>query len=70
MLRIDKQVGEPYVLHRHTPWRAAKAKAVDLLRGVHLRSPEQRAREYPHQFSGGMQQRAMIAMGSRSAPSC
>jgi oligopeptide/dipeptide ABC transporter ATP-binding protein len=68
VLRIDKQVGEPYVLHRQTPWQAAKAKAVDLLRGVHLRSPEQRAREYPHQFSGGMQQRAMIAMGLALGP--
>jgi peptide/nickel transport system ATP-binding protein len=68
VLRIDKQVGEPYVLHRRTPWHAAKAAAVDLLRGVHLRSPEQRAREYPHQFSGGMQQRAMIAMGLALGP--
>jgi oligopeptide/dipeptide ABC transporter ATP-binding protein len=68
VLRIGKQVGEPYVLHRRTAWRAAKARAVDLLRGVHLRSPEQRAREYPHQFSGGMQQRAMIAMGLALGP--
>jgi oligopeptide/dipeptide ABC transporter ATP-binding protein len=68
VLRIGTQVGEPYVLHRQTPWQAAKAKAVDLLRGVHLRSPEQRAREYPHQFSGGMQQRAMIAMGLALGP--
>jgi oligopeptide/dipeptide ABC transporter ATP-binding protein len=68
VLRIDKQVGEPYVLHRQTAWHAAKAKAVDLLRGVHLRSPEQRALEYPHQFSGGMQQRAMIAMGLALGP--
>ncbi len=68
VLRIDRQVGEPYVLHRQTAWQAAKAKAVDLLRDVHLRSPEQRAREYPHQFSGGMQQRAMIAMGLALGP--
>jgi oligopeptide/dipeptide ABC transporter ATP-binding protein len=68
VLRIEKQVGEPYVLHRQTPWQAAKTKAVELLRGVHLRSPEQRAREYPHQFSGGMQQRAMIAMGLALGP--
>src|SRR5262245_38695566 len=68
LLLIDKQVGEPYVLHRQTALPAAKAKAVDLLRSVHLRSPEQRAREYPHQFSGGMQQRAMIAMGLALGP--
>jgi peptide/nickel transport system ATP-binding protein len=68
VLRIDKQVGEPYVLHQQTAWQTAKAKAVNLLRAVHLRSPEQRAREYPHQFSGGMQQRAMIAMGLALGP--
>jgi oligopeptide/dipeptide ABC transporter ATP-binding protein len=68
VLRIDTQVGEPYVLHQRTAWQAAKAKAVNLLRAVHLRSPEHRAREYPHQFSGGMQQRAMIAMGLALGP--
>jgi oligopeptide/dipeptide ABC transporter ATP-binding protein len=68
VLRVDLQVGEPYEIHRGTPWAAAKAKAVELLRSVHLRGPEERAREYPHQFSGGMQQRAMIAMGLALEP--
>jgi peptide/nickel transport system ATP-binding protein len=68
VLRIDRQVGEPYVLHRQSAWEAAKAKAVDLLASVHLRAPAERAREYPHQFSGGMQQRAMIAMGLALEP--
>ncbi len=68
VLTVDKQVGEPHVIHRGTPWALAKAKAVELLRGVHLRAPEQRAREYPHRFSGGMQQRAMIAMGLALEP--
>ena len=68
VLPIGEQVGEPQVIHRGSSWQAAKAKAVELLRGVHLRAPEQRAREYPHQFSGGMQQRAMIAMGLALEP--
>src|SRR6202041_1137487 len=62
-LRVGVQVGEPLALHRATPWSVAKRKAVELLAAVHLRDPERRAEEYPHQFSGGMQQRAMIAMG-------
>ncbi len=63
VLRVDRQVGEPLKIHRGTAWSRAKARAVDLLGSVHIASPEQRAREYPHQYSGGMQQRAMIAMG-------
>jgi oligopeptide/dipeptide ABC transporter ATP-binding protein len=62
-LRVGPQVGEPLALHRATPWGVAKRKAVELLAAVHLRDPARRAEEYPHQFSGGMQQRAMIAMG-------
>jgi peptide/nickel transport system ATP-binding protein len=62
-LRVGVQVGEPLALHRATPWSVAKRKAVELLAAVHLRDPKRRAEEYPHQFSGGMQQRAMIAMG-------
>jgi peptide/nickel transport system ATP-binding protein len=68
VLQIDRQVGEPYVLHRQRAWDVAKAKAVELLASVHLRAPAERAREYPHQFSGGMQQRAMIAMGLALEP--
>jgi oligopeptide/dipeptide ABC transporter ATP-binding protein len=67
-LRVGLQVGEPLTLHRATPWSVAKKKAVELLAAVHLRDPERRAEEYPHQFSGGMQQRAMIAMGLSLEP--
>jgi peptide/nickel transport system ATP-binding protein len=63
VLRVDTQVGEPLNIHHHTPWKEAKRRALDLLSAVHIPQPQQRAREYPHQFSGGMQQRAMIAMG-------
>jgi peptide/nickel transport system ATP-binding protein len=62
-LRVGVQAGEPLALHRATPWTVAKRRAVGLLAAVYLRDPERRAEEYPHQFSGGMQQRAMIAMG-------
>jgi oligopeptide/dipeptide ABC transporter ATP-binding protein len=62
-LRIGVQVGEPLALHRAMTWDIAKRKAVELLAAVRLRDPGRRAEEYPHQFSGGMQQRAMIAMG-------
>jgi oligopeptide/dipeptide ABC transporter ATP-binding protein len=68
VLRVDRQVGEPLNIHRRTPWEKAKQRAVELLRAVHLPRPAERAREYPHQFSGGMQQRAMIAMGLALEP--
>ncbi|MGI9334232.1 MAG: ABC transporter ATP-binding protein [Gammaproteobacteria bacterium] len=68
VLRIDLQVGEPYNIHRATPWQQAKARAVELLDAVHLHNPRERAREHPHQFSGGMQQRAMVAMGVALEP--
>jgi peptide/nickel transport system ATP-binding protein len=66
--RVGRQVGEPFVIHRGWPARRSYRTAVGLLRSVHLPSPEARALEYPHQFSGGMQQRAMIAMGLALEP--
>ena len=67
-LRIGRQVGEPLELHKGASLRAATAAAVRLLTSVHIRDPESRARAFPHQFSGGMQQRAMIAMGLALEP--
>ena len=67
-LRIGRQVGEPLELHRGTSIREAAAAAVRLLSSVHIRQPQIRAGEFPHQFSGGMQQRAMIAMGLALQP--
>ncbi len=68
VLRIGTQVGEPFVLHRRAGWKAAITQAIKRLAGVHLPSPAERAFEYPHQFSGGMQQRAMTAMAIALEP--
>jgi ABC-type dipeptide/oligopeptide/nickel transport system ATPase component len=62
-LPIGRQVGEPYEFHRKVTASGIAARVIDLLRAVKIADPETRAREYPHQFSGGMQQRAMIATG-------
>ncbi len=62
-LRIGRQVGEPLELHSGLSVAAAREAARKLLQSVHIRQPEQRVQEFPHEFSGGMQQRAMIAMG-------
>ena len=67
-MTVGAQVGEPLTIHRDSGWPAALRRAVELLGAVHLREPARRATEYPHQFSGGMQQRAMIAMGIALEP--
>lgn len=67
-LRVGTQVGEPFNLHRGVPLAAAAARSVGLLEQVHLHEPALRVRDYPHQFSGGMQQRAMIGMGLALKP--
>ena len=67
-MRVGRQVGEPLELHRSFSVARAKAAAVRLLESVHIRDAAQRATAFPHQFSGGMQQRAMIAMGLALEP--
>jgi peptide/nickel transport system ATP-binding protein len=68
VLSIGFQVAEPVMLHQKVGKSAALERAIDMLRMVSLPSPEARARDYPHVFSGGMRQRAMIAMGLVSRP--
>jgi peptide/nickel transport system ATP-binding protein len=68
VIPIGDQIGEVLVLHRGLPKRAARAEAVKLLDDVGIPSPARRAEDYPHQLSGGMRQRAMIAMALAGDP--
>ena len=63
MHRVGDQIAEAVRAHRDVSKDVAGKMAVDALRRVGIPAPEQRARQYPHEFSGGMRQRAMIAMG-------
>jgi oligopeptide/dipeptide ABC transporter ATP-binding protein len=60
--RIGYQIAEPLMVVERTPKREAWHRAVDMLERVRIGSAVERARQYPHQLSGGMKQRAMIAM--------
>jgi len=62
MYRIGWQIAEAVRAHEHVSRKIAWDRAVDLLGAVGIPNPKLRARDYPHQFSGGMRQRAMIAM--------
>ena len=62
-LRISTQMTETLALHQGLGRGPARAKAVDMLRLAGIPAPERRIDQYPHQFSGGMRQRVMIAMG-------
>jgi peptide/nickel transport system permease protein len=65
---IGRQLAEVSEQHHGLGRRAALARAVDRLRAVRVTDPERRARQYPHEFSGGMRQRAMIGMGLMGDP--
>ena len=65
---IGDQISEMFVLHQRLGKKESWERAVEMLRVVQIPSPEKRVHEYPHQLSGGMQQRAMIAMALSCNP--
>ncbi len=69
VLRVGEQIAEAIRLHQGLNKRDAKEKAIKMLGSVRISSPSGRANEYPHEFSGGMKQRVMIAMGLACDPS-
>ncbi len=62
------QISEALVLHEKLDRKAARARTIEMLKLVGINSPEQRVDEYPHQMSGGMRQRVMIAMALACRP--
>ena len=66
---VGNQIGEAYRVHHDVSKKVAKARAVEMLDRVGIPQPDRRVDDYPHQFSGGMRQRAMIAMGLINNPS-
>ena len=68
VMTIGEQIGEAIRLHQAMPASAVAEKAVEMLRLARIPEPAQRAGEYPHQLSGGMRQRAMIAMALACNP--
>jgi oligopeptide transport system ATP-binding protein len=69
VLTVGFQIEEAIEAHRKVPGKTALSRAVELLKQVRIPAAESRVHDYPHQFSGGMRQRAMIAMGLANAPS-
>jgi oligopeptide/dipeptide ABC transporter ATP-binding protein len=68
LLTVGRQISEAIALHQRLSRREALGQAIEMLRRVHFPEPERRAHAYPHQLSGGMRQRAMIAMALSCNP--
>jgi oligopeptide transport system ATP-binding protein len=69
VLRVGYQIEEAMVAHGKVPGKVARGRTIALLKEVRIPAAESRVDDYPHQFSGGMRQRAMIAMGLANKPS-
>ena len=65
---VGRQIAEMFVLHEGASWNEAENRAVEALQQVRVPSPERRIKDYPHQLSGGMRQRVMIAIALACGP--
>ena len=65
---VGRQIAEMFVLHQGKDWREANRLAVEALASVRVPAPERRVKDYPHQLSGGMRQRVMIAIALACGP--
>ena len=68
VLPVGRQIAEMFVLHKGKSWREASRLAVEALASVRVPAPERRVKSYPHQLSGGMRQRVMIAIALACGP--
>ena len=68
LMTVGRQIAETLELHQGLRGRAAKEKAIEILRDVGITDPERRYKQYPHEFSGGMRQRVVIAIAVACRP--
>jgi len=68
LMRIGDQIGEMFKIHDNMPSKQIRHKVIELIEQVGINEPERRARQYPHQLSGGMKQRVLIAMAIALRP--
>lgn len=65
---VGRQIAEMFVLHKGATWKEAEKRAVEALANVRVPAPDRRVKDYPHQLSGGMRQRVMIAIALACGP--